>query len=401
MGQVKQQSIEDESRGYSLPNEKYVCASHFNDKYLQQYVRENSITEKCDYCERKTQVIDLRVFIEYVAGKITGYYGNPGDEFLYLSSSFYDDDEEEIPGVKRVGSYISPSYAEYFESTVELLYNLGLTTNSNQLDEDIENCFILDEWIQHHPYMMTERQELSFMWRMFGRMVKYEQRFTFIKKPEFSGEKLSEDNGLMDILTELGTKISEHNLCKEIEKGIELYRCRFIDAGENLKTFDEITSAPNKKAKQSRMSPAGISMFYGTFDRYTSILESSPQGKISKDDNYVVGRFKTKKKLMILDLTNLPQFSFWMPFDWQGIGFLYSFREEITKPIERDDRIHIEYVPSQVFTEYLRDIYRDIKGSKIDGVKYRSSLHGATSNNIVLFYNQKTSVEILDLIDIT
>lgn len=401
MGQVKQQWIEDESRGYSLPDEKYVCASHFNDKYLQQYVRINSISGKCDYCGQKTQVIDLRDFIEYVAGKITDHYGNPGDEALYLSSSFYDNEEEEIPGFKRVGSYISPSYAENFESTVELLYDLELTTDNEQLDKDIEECFILDEWVQHHPYMMTEGQELSFMWEMFGRMVKHEQRFTFFKKPEFTGVKLSNDNSLMDILTELGVKISEHNLCKIIEIDTELYRCRFIDAGKTVDTFDKITSAPDSKAKQSRMSPAGVSMFYGAFDRHTSIIESSPKGKVCKGDNYVVGRFKTKKELKILDLTNLPYPSFWMPKDWQGIGFLHSFRGEITKPIVRDDRIHIEYVPSQVFTEYLRYIYRDAKGEKIDGVIYGSSLNGATSSNIVLFYNQRTSVEILDLIDIT
>jgi hypothetical protein len=400
MGQVKQQWIEDESRGYRLPDEKYVCANHFTDKYLQRYVQDNSISGECEYCGQKTQVIDLRDFMEFAAGKITDYYGNPGDEALYLASSFYDNKDEEIPGFKRVGSYITPSHADNFESTADLLYELDLTTDSEQLDTDIENCFILDEWIQHHPYMMTEGQELSFMWKMFGRMVKHEQRFTFFKRPEFTGEKLSNDNSLMDILTELGTKISEYNLCKEIDITTELYRCRFIDTGEVVDTFDKITSPPNNKAKQSRMSPAGISMFYGAFDRNTATIESSPDG-ITTSGNHVVGRFTTKSKLKVLDLTDLPLLSFWMPSDWQVIEFLYSFRNEITKPIERDDRIHIEYVPSQVFTEYLRYIYRGIKGEKIYGVIYGSSLYGATSSNIVLFYNQRTSADILDLIDIT
>lgn len=400
MGQVKQQWIEDESKGYRLPDEKYVCADHFNDKYLQQYIRDNSFSGKCEYCGRKTQVIDLRDFIEYTAGKITEYYGNPGDEALYLASSFYDDENEEITGFKRVGCFISPSHADDFESTAELLSELDLTTDDSQLDKDIEDCFILDEWIQHHPYMMTEGQELSFMWKMFGRMIKHEQRFTFFKRPEFTGEKLSEDNSLMDILTELGVRISEHNLCKENDIATELYRCRFIKAGEVVDTFDEITSPPDSNAKQSRMSPAGISMFYGAFDRNTAVIESSPDG-ITTSGDYIVGKFKTKVKLKILDLTDLPQLSFWMPSNWQVIEFLYSFRNEITKPIVRDDRIHMEYVPSQVFTEYLRYIYRDVKGEKIDGVIYKSSLREATSSNIVLFYNQRTSADILDLVSIT
>lgn len=400
MGQVKQQWLEDESRGYSLPDEKYVCASHFNDMYLQQYVRNNSISGKCEYCGQKTQVIDLHDFMEYAAEKITDYYGNPGDEELYLASSFYDDEDEKIPGFKRIGSFITPSHACNYNSTTELLYELDLTTNDEQLNKDIEDCFIFDEWIQHHPYMMTKGQELSFMWKMFERMVKHEQRFTFFKRPDFTGEKLSGDNSLMDILTELGVNISKHSLCKEIDIATELHRCRYIDTIEVVDTFDKITSPPDNKSKQSRMSPAGISMFYGAFDRNTAVLESSSDG-ITTSGSHVVGKFKTKTKLKILDLVDLPQLSFWMPPDWQVIEFLRSFRKEITKPILRDDRIHIEYVPSQVFTEYLRYIYRSANGEKIDGIIYESSLKGATRSNIVLFYNQKASADILELIDIT
>ena len=141
-------------------------------------------------------------------------------------------------------------------------------------------------------------------------------------------------------------------------------------------------------------------MFYGAFDSNTAIIECSPTFGMLKGDNYIVGKFKTKKKLKVLDLTNLPQTSFWMPSDWQGIGFLHSFRREITKPITRDNRVHIEYVPSQVFIEYLRYIYRGTNGEKIDGVIYESSLSEASSSNVVLFYNKKQSADILELINI-
>jgi hypothetical protein len=79
-------------------------------------------------------------------------------------------------------------------------------------------------------------------------------------------------------------------------------------------------------------------MFYGAFDRNTAVIESSLDGT-TISGNHLVGKFKTKAKLKVLDLTDLPQLSFWMPFDWQVIEFLYSFRNEITKSIVRDDRI--------------------------------------------------------------
>jgi len=401
MGQVKQAWIEAEQRGYDLPEpgEKYVCRNHFSDYYLKQYVDDSSHWGQCSYCGSKIRVVDLHDFMEYVAGKITEHFGDPGDEDLYLSSSYYDDGDEEIPGYKRVGSFIAPDFAEHYESTSELLAEIDLVTDDENLNKDIEDCFLSDEWIQHHAYMMTEGQELSFLWKVFSTMVKHEQRFTFFKRVEFSDEKFSEYNGLMDILTELGNLISQHGLCTEISVGTELYRCRFIDEKDEVSSFDDITSAPGDKAKQSRMSPAGISMFYGAFDSNTAILESSPEGN-PIDAPYVTGRFSTRTTLNVLDLTNLPPSSFWMPSGWEGIGFLHSFNWEITKPIIRDNRIHIQYVPSQVFTEYLRYVYRSPKDNRIDGLIYKSSLKGATSSNIVLFCNQRRSSEILELIEL-
>ena len=139
-------------------------------------------------------------------------------------------------------------------------------------------------------------------------------------------------------------------------------------------------------------------MFYGAFDKKTAIVESSPDGEGT--GKYIIGKFNLKKNLIVLDLTKLPKPSFWIEKDWEGIEFLHSFNREITKRIERDDRIHIDYIPSQVFTEYLRYIHRLPNGRKIDGIIYKSSLK-STDNNIVLFYNQRSSSDVLELVEIT
>lgn len=397
MGQAKNALMEDESKGYRLPEEKYVCACHFNDRYLKQYIVEHSMLGTCDYCGKKKQVIDLRDFMEYAAEKIISSFGDPQDEGLYLVSSFQDDDDDDIPGMKCVSGYIAPSDSKSFEDTKDLLYHINLITNNEKLNNEIESCFFFDKWIQHAPYMMSKGQELSFMWEQFDCMVKHKQRFTFLKKIEFDGTKLSEDNGLMDILTEIGKEILEHNLCKKINKNKILYRCRFVDTEkEVIDKFEDMTSPPDESAKQNRMSPAGISMFYGAFDEETAALEGSPGGNGLGE--YVMGEFKTKGDLNVLDLTNLPVPSFWAPSDWEGVIFLHAFSREITKSIIRDDRVHTAYVPSQVFTEYLRYIYKLSNGDNLDGMIYNSSICGG--KNIVLFYNQSRSKEILDLVKI-
>jgi hypothetical protein len=49
------------------------------------------------------------------------------------------------------------------------------------------------------------------------------------------------------------------------------------------------------------------------------------------------------------------------------LSFLHGFARDLSAQIERDNRIHIEYVPTQVVSEYLRRVFRDANGSPLTG----------------------------------
>jgi hypothetical protein len=68
------------------------------------------------------------------------------------------------------------------------------------------------------------------------------------------------------------------------------------------------------------------------------------------------------------------------------LRFLHSVSREISRPVARDDRIHIEYVPTQVVTEYVRTAVT-IDSRRIDGIRYQSSRHEARTA-LVLFADQ-------------
>lgn len=55
--------------------------------------------------------------------------------------------------------------------------------------------------------------------------------------------------------------------------------------------------------------------------------------------------------------------------------FLRNFARDIVKSIKRDGREHIEYVPTQILTEYLRWVFRDASKQPIDGLNFCSSRH--------------------------
>ncbi|MBQ7192248.1 MAG: RES domain-containing protein [Paludibacteraceae bacterium] len=394
MGRAKQMMIEDENRGYSLPNEnKSLCADLYQDPYLRQYIISHSHKGKCSYTNKYTDVISLEEFIEYVMLKIYAHYTTPDNDDLYLEKSFYDDPEEIIPGLKRVNGYVTRENAELFDSKEELLENIGLISKSDTLNNDIIACIHNDTWIQKDSMVKTKHEELSDIWKQFVKMVTHQRRFTFYVLPEFDDLYFSSENGLQDILSELSNAIRNLLLYKPLSVNSTIYRCRYVENTNEVETFEQITSPPNDKASENRMNPAGISMFYGAFNDNTAKIEA----KDSEKKVCVVAQFAVKRDLVVLDLTELPPLSFWNDY-WQELAFIYSFSKEISKPIVKNQGPY-EYVPTQIFAEYIRFCCSDLKGHDIDGIIFNSSK--CRSKNIVLFYDQKKSQDVLILENIT
>jgi RES domain len=112
----------------------------------------------------------------------------------------------------------------------------------------------------------------------------------------------------------------------------------------------------------------------------------------------VIGEFVIERDLLILDLTSLPstpslfaELPDVQEYDPRPqLNFLHSISRQISQPIARDDRVHIEYVPTQVVAEYVRTAVR-VKGRKVDGIRYRSSRRRAESA-LVLFADQRNLI---------
>jgi len=124
------------------------------------------------------------------------------------------------------------------------------------------------------------------------------------------------------------------------------------------------------------MSPAGIPVFYGADDFETACLETvDPRDVHDKTANGV--QFENIVELNILDLTALPrEYSFFLEWTRQfrhSLEFLDAFAHQLSLPIKSDGRQHIEYVPTQVFTEFIRYEMQTPSGQLYHGLKYRSS----------------------------
>lgn len=347
MGRAKALMMEMEEHGYDFfkRGEKYVCSHHFEDKYLNGYIKKHGETGVCSYCGHKETVIDMRDLADHIRMTISVYFNDVDSECLPLASSYFDDEEEQIPGIKRAGCFAVPENAEIYEDTSEMMEDLGLHTDCDSLNDDIDHLFEDNMWIKKNPFELWWNEEMELLWKRFAEMVKHSRRFTFLAMPKVSGSE--------NILEELNEVILHTDgVLHQIPIGTTLYRTRSLDkALDNSFGFKDITSAPNASAGQCRMSPAGVSMFYGAFDKETAISESI---KSADEKVLVIGEFKTIREITVVDLTTLPtDVSIWMD-KWEGFAFLKSFHKDITQPLLKDAKEAIEYVPSQIFTEYLR-----------------------------------------------
>ena len=392
----------DIEEGRIVPGElqdKCVCANHFYDKELREKINYEGHKGRCSYCGKRKIVMDMPDFVKMVRDKLESEFEDVDNAMLPLERTVFDDDEDVVPSFTRFHGYAAPSNSLMYDNTEEVIIELLDIADSEALLNDVLGALPDHGWISKDPFVATLNDELNIKWKHFSEMVKHKQRFTFLANKEFNGHPSEYDNGLFDILTELGSMIQQFELCKGISNDTVIYRARLIENDTSL-AFDEITSPPDNWARQNRMSPAGVSMFYGAFDAETARKECTPQSNHDGKGRFLIGMFTQKKTLHLIDLTALPMPSFWHQKrdTREALAFMHIFHNEITKRIRPDDSIHTEYVPSQVFTEYLRFIFKLEGEIDVDGLIYKSSVND--SKCVVVFCNQKESSDYLELVKV-
>jgi hypothetical protein len=136
------------------------------------------------------------------------------------------------------------------------------------------------------------------------------------------------------------------------------------------------------------MSAAGISVFYGAYDMATARVEASASAPAGWA--LTGAAWQCSRPLQVLDLSELAAIPsiFGASREERGaLLFLAEFVKSITAPVVHDGREHIDYVPTQVLTEYFRIGVKADGGSAIDGVVYPSARRRG-GRSIVIFASQ-------------
>jgi HEPN/RES N-terminal domain 1/RES domain len=352
-----------------------VCADCVGDQGLKDFVAAHANTAECSFCGAKSKddiAAPLDELVEHMLSCLARDYDDPDNAGMVYESA--------------EGGYQGQVWDTYDFLQGKLALELP-KDNDNSLFDAICEGLGSQLWCTRHLYSLGPDAALAYSWETFCRIVKHESRFFFTQvRRNLDDRELLPPGDLLKLIARYAVAAE---LVRKMPAGQIFYRVRIQESGVTLSRPSELGPPLPEIAKQNRMSPAGIVMTYVSEDTATALDETA-----DKPGTYAIGRFRTLRDITILDLAQLPaipslfaEIPDTLEYDpHEALIFLHALAEDISRPIARDDRIHIEYVPTQVVTEFLRTAKLPDK-QKLDGIRYRSSRrNGGTS--LVLFADQ-------------
>jgi hypothetical protein len=355
----------------------YVCGKCFNDEGMQEFVADHAESDECDFCGAKAGE-PIAALLDEVIDHIAACIGR-----------HYDDPVNTLPFVSAEGGYQGATY-----STDDVLETLGLefpNDRDDSLHDAICDQLPTDLWSDAEPFALSPDERLQFSWEHFCRVIKYQRRYFFSAQQKGQDDEIYSPSQILRIIFSYA---ENEGAFVALPRGSRLFRARHQPKGKTYNSAGTLGPPPVEHAVQTnRMSPPGIVMTYAAEDAQTALAETANQA-----GTFAVGEFVTERDALILDFTRLPpipsafaELPDSMEYDPRPrLRFLHSISREISRPIARDDRIHIEYLPTQVVTEYVRTAIT-IEHKPVDGIRYRSSRR-KTSTALVLFADQSNLI---------
>lgn len=347
-----------------LERDDFGCEEHVgDDEYLLGMVRDfvegdPDATEPCAVCGKPGAPVDALL-----------------EEILIAVRKFFEPALNSVP-------FDGGDWALPVIDTYDALHDLDIDASNPLFEASLGELDDDAPWIRTDSGWPDEYELLRDAWSAFAEHVKHRSRFLFDELPTAKEWGGIDRLGTRDFLQSLQEALNEQPRL-EVASATSIYRARsFAEDGKHPSELSDYTSPPGSLASQGRMNPAGIALFYGALEIETAATE------VFNGHPYAsVATFTPTRTLSLVDLSKV---SIPSVFN-RGVSrqehyrsaFLSGFALDIAKSIIRDERIHQEYVPTQVVTEFIRFVLRP----SADGVAFASAR--ADGTNVVLFASQE------------
>ncbi|MGF1689663.1 HEPN-associated N-terminal domain-containing protein [Photobacterium kagoshimensis] len=360
--------------------DKFICSECVIDSALQKLVNANLCSVSCCYCGEENEdgeviAAPYDIVMTRIYDSIYKYYADAQDTDMPRVEKEWLEEETNIYEI--IGEF-DPGWSG------ELCEDLCESSDPSQyLVSHVDN-----DWSIEDPL-----STLSCGWNSFKKQVLTKTRYLFLAEPE--DEFLSGRPDYIPIasmLDALSNVCKSEQLLKVIPAGSTFYRVRVSSNAETTySTFSDIGVPPVGIASAGRMNPAGISYFYLASDRETAEKEV-----VDTASYWSIGKFRSTVDIQVIDFVELPSIpSVFEPDKYDSkhhISFVYSFVEDLIAPVQKDGKEHVDYVPTQIVSEYFRYKFRNDSGENILGLRY-PSVKNSSGVNLAIFSSENDELE--------
>jgi hypothetical protein len=324
------------------PSDKFICTQCIGDEYLQDVVAREVVDDQtCSFCGAA-----------------------PAAEFDVLMGAFMvgvDNTFEQADnaGIPWDHGYVFTTW-EHTELPEEFAW-VGAGPHDEQVMDEIRDCLAEKTYASRWWVELEPDKAFSTAWRDFREQIMHRTRFVFWANQDPDEPYLGAGVvSVAKVLEAIGRLLVEFDLITTLPAGTVIYRARGHAQQEDSQGWGAAqlgTNLPKNATSSSRMSPAGIPLFYGADDTETALAEVA---RADDREFFTVGKFVTTEPVTVIDLTHVPSVpSIFDPELGAAQGklwFLNELVDELRQPIDTA-RSNLDYVPTQVFCEYFLHVF--------------------------------------------
>lgn len=353
-----------------------ICSDCMESMALAQFVIGRGQLDQCAHCGNQGTVVDEQVLLEHIEALFETVLV-PFDELdTYQKCSFLGGAALYICEIWEIlGSDPATTSDTFEQSLIDHLTNEFVNPDGREMPE----YFAINKGDG-----LTENQFLL-GWEDFLNSVEHSHRFFNCHAKVFLDE-------LFHILTD-DFNLAGKGIFDIIDINNPVYRARIADSESVIcdiekNPYSQLGPTPAHLASDQRMSPTGISVFYGAYDRGTCISEIRPL----VGDNVISGEFRPSNELKLIDLNKLPDCSESLDIyddDFVKHAHASDFFNKLVFNMSRPARRNVgnPYLPTQIIFEYMRVKFKDFA----DGILYRSVQQDQSGHCIALFPDSSLS----------
>jgi hypothetical protein len=387
---------EEWERGWHS-SDKFICVHCIGDDCLRDVVaRAVTEDEECSFCGC-VPAAEFDVFMEaFMVG---------------VDNRFEQADDAGMPWE---GGYVFETFEHYelpdsFDWVAAGEHDVAVVDEIS--DRLAEKTYASRWWLATEP-----DEAFSTAWKDFCEQILHRTRFVFwARKDMVEHYRGAGDVSVAKVLEAIGRLLVSFDLITILPAETVTYRARGHARQEDSRGWGAAqvgTNLPKNATSSSRMSPAGIPLFYGAGDVETALAEVA---RADDREFFSVGEFVTTEPVTVIDLTNVPPVpSIFDPVlgGAQGmLRFLNELVDELRQPIDTA-RSNLDYVPTQVFCEYFLHVFnpdedgeaeadanadREAEGkARVRGLMWTSAAAAGSGGCLALNVPQEDCVDVDD-----